>query len=459
MNNKEYLGKEKIGKLLVKLAIPSVIAQLVNMLYNIIDRIYIGHMPNIGSTALTGVGVCLPLILIVSAFAALVSSGGAPRASIKMGQKDYQGAEEILGNCFVLQIIISMILTTLLLIFNKPLLMAFGGSSNTIEYATSYMNIYAIGTLFVQLTLGMNSFISCQGFTKHSMISVIIGAVTNIILDPIFIYGFKMGVSGAALATILSQAVSTIWILSFLRSKHTFIKLKSVYMKLQSKVIIPCILLGLATFIMQASESAIAICFNSSLQHYGGDLEVGAMTILTSVMQFAMMPMQGVAQGAQPIISYNYGAKNKSRVVSIFKLLLFACLSYSFVLFISIMIFPKGFAGIFTDNQELVDFASKMLRVYCAGLGLFGIQIACQMTFVSIGSSLSSIIVAVFRKFIILIPLIYIVPLMLKNKILGVYLAEPLADISAVIFTTILFIFKFRKSLDKINVENELIEN
>lgn len=453
MNNKEYLGKENIGKLLFKLAIPSVIAQLVNMLYNIIDRIYIGHMPEVGSVALTGVGVCLPLILIVSAFAALVSSGGAPRASIKMGEKDYQGAEEILGNCFTLQIIISALLTVLLLIFNRPLLLAFGGSSETIGYATSYMNIYAIGTIFVQLTLGMNGFISCQGFTKHSMISVAIGAVTNIILDPIFIYGLNMGVSGAALATIIAQGASTIWVLSFLRGKKTFIKLKPIYMKLRINVIFPCILLGLATFIMQASESAIAICFNSSLQHYGGDLEVGAMTILTSVMQFAMMPMQGVAQGAQPIISYNFGAKNKTRVVKIFKLLLIVCLSYSIILCTSIMIFPKAFAGIFTDNQNLVEFASKMLRVYCAGIGIFGIQVACQMTFVSIGSSLSSIIVAVFRKCIVLIPLIYIVPLFLDNKILGVYLAEPIADISAVIFTTILFTLKFRKSLDSISVD------
>lgn len=453
MNNKEYLGKENIGKLLFKLAIPSVIAQLVNMLYNIIDRIYIGHMPEVGSVALTGVGVCLPLILIVSAFAALVSSGGAPRASIKMGEKDYQGAEEILGNCFTLQIIISALLTVLLLIFNRPLLLAFGGSSETIGYATSYMNIYAIGTIFVQLTLGMNGFISCQGFTKHSMISVAIGAVTNIILDPIFIYGLNMGVSGAALATIIAQGASTIWVLSFLRGKKTFIKLKPIYMKLRINIIFPCILLGLATFIMQASESAIAICFNSSLQHYGGDLEVGAMTILTSVMQFAMMPMQGVAQGAQPIISYNFGAKNKTRVVKIFKLLLIVCLSYSIILCTSIMIFPKVFAGIFTDNQNLVEFASKMLRVYCAGIGIFGIQVACQMTFVSIGSSLSSIIVAVFRKCIVLIPLIYIVPLFLDNKILGVYLAEPIADISAVIFTTILFALKFRKSLDSISVD------
>lgn len=450
-NNKEYLGKEKIGKLLLKLAIPSVIAQIVNMLYNVIDRIYIGHIPEIGSTALTGVGVCLPLILIVSAFAALISSGGAPRASIKMGEKDYNFAELILGNSFSLQIIISVILTVLLLFLNETFLLKFGASEETISYATSYMNIYAMGTIFVQLTLGMNAFISCQGFTKFSMISVAIGAISNIILDPIFIFVFKMGVSGAALATIISQAISTIWVLLFLRSKKTFIKLKLPNLKLKGNVILPCILLGLATFIMQASESIIAICFNSSLQFYGGDLEVGAMTILSSVMQFAMMPMQGIAQGAQPIISYNFGAKNKERVITIFKILLIVCLFYSITLWCSIMIFPKGFASMFTNNVELVLFASKMLRVYCGGLCLFGVQIACQMTFVSIGSSLSSIIVAVFRKFIILIPLIYLVPLIIENKIFGVYLAEPIADITAVVFTIILFSFKFRKSLKKIS--------
>lgn len=452
-NNKEFLGKEPIGKLLLKLAIPSVIAQVVNMLYNIIDRVYIGHMEDVGSIALTGVGVCLPLILIVSAFAALVSSGGAPRASIKMGEKDYDGAEVILGNCFTLQIIISFVLTICLLLFNEQLLMAFGGSDKTISYATSYMNIYALGTIFVQLTLGMNGFISCQGFTKHSMISVAIGAVINIILDPIFIFAFKMGVSGAALATVIAQGASTIWVLSFLRGKKTNLKLKLSNMKLRANVIFPCILLGLATFIMQASESVIAICFNSSLQFYGGDLEVGAMTILSSVMQFAMMPMQGVAQGAQPIISYNYGAKNKDRVVKIFKLLTLVCLIYSLTLWSSIMAFPNAFANIFTSDATLVPFTAKMLRIYCAGLGIFGIQIACQMTFVSIGSSLSSITVAVFRKIIILIPLIYIIPHLVNDPVIGVYLAEPIADITAVLFTICLFSFKFKKALNKISIK------
>jgi Na+-driven multidrug efflux pump len=283
------------------------------------------------------------------------------------------------------------------------------------------------------------------------MISVAIGAVVNIILDPVFIFGFNMGVAGAALATIIAQCASTIWVLWFLRSDKSFLKLKLPNMMLQAKVILPCILLGLATFIMQASESIIAICFNSSLQFYGGDLEVGAMTILSSVMQFAMMPMQGVAQGAQPIISYNYGAKNKERVKAIFKLLTIVCFTYSLCLWSSIMLFPRGFASIFTSDPTLVPFTAKMLRIYCGGLCIFGIQIACQMTFVSIGSSLSSIAVAVFRKFIILIPLIYIVPHLVNNPVIGVYLAEPIADITAVLFTICLFSFKFRKALNKIS--------
>ena len=309
-DNKNFLGTAPIGKLLLKLSIPTVIAQLINMLYNIVDRIYIGHIPGEGSLALTGVGVCMPIIMIVSAFAALVSSGGAPRASIYMGKQENESAEQILGNCFSLQIIISLILTTVLLIWSKDLLLAFGASENTIGYATDYMQIYAFGTLFVQLTLGMNSFITAQGFTTVSMVSVVIGAICNISLDPVFIFGFHMGVKGAALATILSQGISMVWVILFLCGKKTQIHLRTKYMRLEPKVILPCVALGLAAFIMQASESIVSVCFNSSLLRYGGDIAVGAITILTSVMQFAMLPLQGIAQGAQPISSYNYGAKN-----------------------------------------------------------------------------------------------------------------------------------------------------
>ena len=451
MENKEFLGTEPVGKLLFKLAVPTVIAQIINMLYNIVDRIYIGHMPGNGSLALTGVGVCMPIILIVSAFAALVSSGGAPRASISMGQGKYDKAESILGECFFLQVIISVILTIVLLVFGRSFLLAFGASENTIEYATSYMRIYALGTIFVQLTLGMNAFITAQGFAKTGMLTVLIGAVCNIVLDPIMIFVLNLGVSGAALATIISQGISTIWVLSFLKSNKSNIRLKKEYMTLEKDVIVSCVTLGLATFIMQASESIISVCFNSSLQRYGGDIAVGAMTILSSVMQLAMLPMQGIGQGAQPIASYNFGAKNKARVKETFKWLLVSSLVYSTLLWLFIMTCPKLFASIFSPDAVLIDYTANALRIYCASLFLFGIQIACQMIFVSIGNAVDSIIVAVLRKFVLLIPLIYIVPHFVSDATTGVFLAEPIADALAVAFTAILFFFEFRKALKKLD--------
>ena len=450
---KEMLGTAPIGKLLFKLAIPTVVAQLINMLYNIVDRIFIGHMPGDGRLALTGVGVCMPIIMIISAFAALISSGGAPKASISMGKGDYSSAERILGGCFSLQIIISAILTTVLLIWNRDLLLMFGASENTIEYANSYMNVYAVGTVFVQLTLGMGAFITAQGFTRISMFTVVIGAVCNIILDPIFIFGFDMGVKGAALATIISQAVSCIWVLGFLCGKNTHLKLKLQNLNIDIKLILPCIALGMATFIMQSSESVISVCYNSSLYKYGGDIAVGAMTILTSVMQFAMLPMQGLAQGAQPILSYNYGARNKDRVKKTFKLLLITCLSFSFVIWAGIMLFPKLFASIFTPDTALIDFTANALRVYCLVLCIFGIQTACQMTFVSIGYATCSIVVAIVRKFVLLLPLIYLMPQLIQDKTMGVYCAEPVADVIAVTFTAILFAVQFKKALNSLTKE------
>ena len=449
-DNKNFLGTEPIGKLLLKLSIPTVIAQLINMLYNIVDRIYIGHIPVEGSLALTGVGVCMPIIMIVSAFAALVSSGGAPRASIYMGKQDNDSAEQILGNCFSLQIVVSLLLTVILLIFGEDLLLAFGASENTIRYAVDYMQIYAFGTLFVQLTLGMNTFITAQGFTKISMFSVLIGAICNITLDPVFIFGLHMGVKGAALATVLSQAISTIWVVLFLCGKKTQIRLRKTYLRLQAKVIVPCVTLGLAAFIMQASESIVSVCFNSSLLRYGGDIAVGAMTILTSVMQFAMLPLQGIAQGAQPVSSYNYGARNADRVKKTFRLLLITCLTYSVLLWAAVELIPRAFVSIFTSDAALIDFTAPMLRVYLGGLFLFGIQIACQMTFTSLGKAVNSIVVAVVRKFVLLIPLIYIMPHLVSNKTVGVYMAEPIADIIAVTFTSILFAVQFKKALTEI---------
>ena len=449
--DKEFLGTEPIGKLLLRLALPTLAAQIINMLYNIVDRIYIGHIPHVGAAALTGVGVCMPLIMIVSAFAALVGYGGSPRASIYLGKKDVESAEKILGNCFTMQILVSLILTAVLIIWNRDLLLAFGASENTISYANSYMNLYALGTLFVELTLGMNAFITTQGFAKTGMYSVLIGAVANVILDPVFIFLLGMGVRGAALATILSQALSCIWVVSFLCGKKTFIRIRKENLKLIPKVILPCLALGSATFIMQASESVISVCFNSSLQKYGGDMAVGAMTILTSVMQFAMLPLQGFGQGAQPIMSYNYGAKNVKRVKAAFLLLLKISMIYAVILWGCVMFFPQIFAGIFTTDAALVAFTAKALRVYLAVMFLFGIQISCQMAFNSLGRAVESIIVAVVRKFVLLIPLIYIIPQIFRaDQTTAVYMAEPVADLIAVTFTAILFSVRFKKALREI---------
>ncbi len=450
-DDRDFLGKEPLGELLWRLAVPTVLAQLINMLYNIVDRIYIGHIPEVGALALTGVGVCMPLILIVSAFAALVGNGGAPRASISMGKGDKESAEKILGNCFAMQLVISVILTAVLLIWNRDFLLAFGASENTIEYGVSYMNIYSLGTIFVQLTLGMNFFITAQGFAKTGMLSVLIGAVANIILDPVFIFGLNMGVRGAALATILSQALSCIWVLSFLFGKKTTLRIRWKNVNLKPELALPTLALGSSVFVMQASESVISICFNSSLLKYGGDVAVGAMTILTSVMQFAMLPLQGLGQGAQPIISYNYGAKKKERVRGAFYLLLKASMVYAVVLWGAVMLFPKLFAGMFTSDPTLLEFTGTALRVYLCAMFIFGIQLACQLTFMSLGNAKASILVAVMRKFILLIPLIFIMPAILRgNQTMAVYMAEPIADILAVCFTVVLFRQQFKKALSQI---------
>ncbi len=451
VKDKTFLGTEPIGRLMVRLAIPTVIAQLVNMLYNIVDRIYIGHMPGDGSLALTGVGVCMPLIIIVSAFAAFVSSGGAPRASISMGRGDMEGAEKILGGCVTLQIGISAVLTVVMLIWNRDLLMIFGASENTITYASDYMNIYALGTVFVELTLGLNAFITAQGFATAGMLTVLIGAVVNIALDPLFIFGLNMGVRGAALATVISQGISCVWVVAFLRGKKTILRIKPQNLTRGLKLLPPCIALGAAAFIMQASESVLSMCFNASLLKYGGDIAVGAMTILTSVQQFAMMPLQGIAQGAQPITSYNYGARNSDRVKKSFKLLLTVSLTYTVLLWACVMLAPGAFARLFTTNAELIEFTTHAMRIYCGAMFFLGIQISCQMTFVSIGNAPCSIIVAVLRKFVLLIPMIYILPHFIADQTSAVYMAEPIADLIAVTFTVVMFTTQFRKALKKLD--------
>ena len=448
----EFLGTAPIGRLLFKLAIPTIAAQLINMLYNVVDRIYIGHLDGVGDLALTGLGVCMPIIMIISAFAALVGAGGAPRASIFMGKGDKVSAERTMGSCFILQIFVSVILTVLLLIFHEPLLLAFGASENTVVYAADYLKIYSIGTIFVETTLGMNAYITAQGFAREGMSTVMIGAILNIILDPIFIYGFDMGVKGAAVATVISQGVSCIWVLLFLFGKKSVLRLSGDALLFRPALTLPCLALGLAPFIMQASESVISVAFNSSLLKYGGDIAVGAMTILTSVMQLALLPLQGLAQGAQPIISYSFGQKNSERVRKTVRLLMIVSVSYSTLFFLLIMLFPRAFAGIFTPDEALLNFTAPVLRIYCLMLGIFGIQVAAQMTFVSLGKALSSVAVAVMRKFVLLLPLIYLMPALLTDKVTAIYLAEPIADFLSVTFTVILFFFQWRRVMRSIRL-------
>ena len=453
MSQEVDLGKEPVGHLLFILAVPAITSQVVNALYNMVDRMYIGHIPEVGSAALTGVGVCFPIIMIISAFAYLFGMGGAPRASIFMGKKDNDTAKKILGNCTTSLMIIAVLLTVLVLIFQEPLLYLFGASENTIGYAMDYMTIYAIGTIFVQLTLGLNAFISAQGFSKISMLTVVIGAVTNIVLDPIFIFGLNMGVQGAAVATVMSQALSAIWAFWFLSGKNTILKLKRENLKINFHILLPCIALGVAPFAMQATESVLVLCFNSSLLKYGGDLAVGAMTILSSVMQFAMLPLQGLTQGGQPIISYNYGAKQGDRVQKAFKLQTISCFSYSSILWLLIMIFPSLFVAIFTSDPQLTEITIWALRIYMAGVLLMGIQISCQQTFIAFGNSKKSAFLAVFRKILVLIPLIYILPMFISDQVFAVFLAEPIADTIAVLTTSTMFYFEMKNKMKEMQTK------
>lgn len=451
MNRKNVdLGTGPVGRLLFSLALPTITSQIVNMLYNLVDRVYIGHMQpveTVGKLALTGVGVCLPIIMVISAFAALMAMGGAPRASIEEGRGNLAESERIMGNSMTMLVAAAVVLTAVFLLFAEPMLRVFGASDNTIGYALDYMHIYALGTIFVQVTLGMNAYITAQGFTVVGMKTVLIGAGLNTVLDPVFIFAFDMGVRGAALATILSQAVSAVWVLKFLTGPKTKWRLRAVNLRPRAKVVLPSLALGMSPFIMQATESLITVCFNSSLLKYGGDIAVGAMTVLSSIMQFAMMPLQGLTQGAQPIVSYNYGARNPQRVRRAFKVLLIACVTYSLTLWALVQLFPQIFALLFTSNQELVDYAAWALRIYMAATGIFGVQIACQQTFVALGNAKTSLFLAALRKIILLIPLIYILPHFFADKSFAVFLAEPVADVLAVCTTATMFFFQFRKSM------------
>lgn len=452
------LGEDRIGGLLFKLALPAILAQVINLLYNLVDRMYIGHIAEVGSVALTGLGVTMPFIMCVSAFATLVSMGGAPRASIMMGRGNKEEAERILGNCTSMLVLVAVIVTVVSQIWGQDILLLFGASESTLPYAWVYMQIYSLGTIFVQLALGLNAFINAQGFARTGMLTVVIGAVCNIILDPIFIFGLHMGVRGAALATILSQGVSCVWIVRFLLGKETTLRIRKGNLKIRPKTVGPCIALGVAPFIMQFTESVLNICFNTSLLKYGGDVAVGAMTILSSVMQMSMLPIQGLTQGAQPIIGFNYGAKKMDRVKKTFRLLLVSCVAFTAVIWLICMIIPQAFILIFTDQAELIAFTKWAIRIYMAVSVIFGVRISCQQTFIALGNAKTSVFLALLRKVILLIPLIYILPAFMEDKLMAVFLAEPVADVIAVTTTSILF-YRTYRTLDREQEESCNTEN
>lgn len=439
------LGTGSVGKLLCRLALPAIVAQVINVLYNMVDRMYIGHIEGVGADALTGVGVTMPLILAISAFAALVSMGGAPRASIMLGRGDKEGAEQTLGNCTTMLLVVAAVLTAVVLLWGERILLLFGASENTVGYAWDYMRIYALGTVFVQLALGLNAFINAQGYATMGMLTVLIGAVLNIVLDPVFIFALGMGVRGAALATVLSQAVSSIWVVRFLTSERSFLRIRRACLRLRAQVVLPCVALGVSPFIMQFTESVLSVCFNTSLLKYGGDMAVGAMTILSSAMQFCMLPLQGLTQGAQPIVSFNYGARKMERVNRAFVLLLAACLSFSTLLWAVAMFAPQVYASIFTDDPALIAYSCDVMRVYMAASLLFGAQLACQQTFIALGNAKISVFLALLRKVILLIPLIFLLPPFFQDKVFAVFLAEPVADTIAVTVTVTMFFITFTR--------------
>ena len=441
------LGRDPVGKLLLRLALPSVTAQLVNALYNIVDRMYIGHMEGVGDLALTGLGVCFPVIMFVSAISALVGMGGGSRAVVRMGEGKEDQANAILGSSTALLVTLSVIVTVFFLAVKEPMLLLFGATENTIGYASDYLTIYLLGSIFVELSLGLNFFITAQGFSTISMATVLIGAVTNIVLDPIFIFGFGMGVQGAALATIIAQAVSAVWVVRFLTGKRTRLRIQRRFLRMDFKVLAPVLALGVSPFIMQSTESLVNIAFNASLKTYGGDPAVGAMTICSSIMQVFFLLFQGISQGAQPIIGYNYGSGQLDRVKKAFRLMLICAFVFSTTVCLAIELLPGLFVAIFNDDPALVEIAIWTLRVYAAGMFMLGIQSACQQTFVALNQAKISLFLALLRKVILLIPLILLLPMVLSDKVLAVFLAEPAADIAASVVTGSVFLWRFPKIL------------
>lgn len=448
------LGDGNIKSLLFKLALPAIIAQLVNVLYNIVDRIFIGRIPN-GGIAMAGVGVAFPIIMIVAAFSALIGSGGAPIAAIKMGEKNNDEAEKIMSNSFGALVIIGVVMTIGFLIFKEPLLWAFGASEATIDYASEYLGIYLIGTVFVQIALGMNPFVNTQGFAKIGMATVVIGAVINIILDPILIFGFDLGVKGAALATVIGQLVSAIWVLKFLFGKKSTLKIRKEYIIPKLKILLPIMALGVSPFIMQATESLVIIIMNNQLLRFGGDLAVGAMTIMSSIMQIIILPLIGLSQGAQPIISYNFGAERLDRVKKTFKLLIISCVVYSTTMWLLLMTVPEVFVRIFNNDPQLLEITSWSIKIFFAGILIYGAQVGCQQTFLALGQAKISLLLALLRKIILLIPLALLLPMIFENKLAGVLMAESVADIIAATITIIAFAIFYKKQLSNIDKEIE----
>lgn len=439
------LGTAPLGGLIVQMALPAVAAQVINVLYNIVDRIYIGHIAGYGDMALTGVGVTFPVLMLISAFSAFAGMGGAPLASIQLGKKDYKAAEKILGNCVGMLIIFAVILTVVFSVFKTPVLYAFGASDATIDYGRQYISIYLVGTIFVQLAVGLNTYISGQGAAKTAMLSVLIGAVINIILDPILIFGAHMGVRGAALATVISQAVSAVWVVRFLISEKSVIRIRAKYIRLNKETVGHIASLGISPFIMQSTESLVMITLNSGLQKYGGDIYVGTMSIMTSIMQLTVIPVQGISQGVQPIMSYNYGAGNLERVKGVFVRMLAVCLAATILLGGLAVGKPGIYAGLFTNKAKLIALTCKVMPVYFMGITVFGIQMACQSTFLALGQAKVSLIIALLRKVILLIPLALILPRFMG--VMGIYRAEPIADFTSVIVSSILFIITAKKIL------------
>lgn len=448
-NMDDRFARESMPRLILQLAAPAIAAQLINALYNVVDRMYIGRMAGVGTTALTGVGLTFPIIMVISAFSALIGFGGAPLASIKMGEGNRQKAEEMMGNCFFMLLCIGVALTALFLIFKRPLLQLFGASPETLPFADDYLGIYLIGTISVQISMGMNQFISAQGFAKTAMVTVCVGAVLNIVLDPIFIFSMNMGVKGAALATILSQTVSAVWVLYFICSKRSNLRLRTQNLRIDPKTAGAVLALGMSPFIMQSTESLVQIAFNTSLAKYGGDLYVGAMVIMSSVMQFFMMPLQGLAQGTQPIISYNYGARNYNRVKSAIKYMTAFCVSFGTLLWCVTIFLPHLPVRVFTDDPAMIALASSTMRVFFLGMIIFGFQMAFQQTFIALGQAKVSIFIAVLRKLILLIPLVLLLPHIIQPQVMGVLIAEPVADITAASVCCLLFTIKYKKLLSE----------